>query len=114
MRAVLLLATATALILNGSASAQVVQDRWTFAVLTIWQSAGRAHIKREPYGVFTSSDDCNKARAAEIAELDVGNSRLPHLTPNAPTIITTVGNRTTESKGGPIERMDVTDCEVLR
>ena len=59
MRAFLLLATATALMLNGSASAQVGQDRWAFDVLTIWHPVRHAPrygstVKSEPYGVFTS------------------------------------------------------------
>jgi hypothetical protein len=127
MRAILLLATATALMLNGSASAQVAQDRWTFAVLTIWQLGGdpgsseprrtphRASIKREPWGLFTSEDDCNRARAKKIAELDERHLRQPHLTANAPTISTTVSQGSTsvtsEQKGGPIETMVVTECE---
>jgi hypothetical protein len=117
MRAFLLLATATALILNGSASAQ---ERWTFAVLTIWHLGSpvslRASVRREPWGLFTSEDDCNKARAKRISELDDTHSRQPHLTANAPTIRTTVSQGatsvTTEQKGGPIETMVVTDCEV--
>jgi len=112
MRAFLLLATATALMLNGSASAQV--DRWAFDVLTIRHSPFRSTVKTEPYGVFTSRDDCNKARAKKIAELDDRNDRQPHLTADAPTVITTVGQRTTETKGGPIENMFVKECDVIR
>ena len=59
-------------------------------------------------------DDCNMARAKKIAELDDSNSRQPHLSANAQTIITTVGNRTTETKDGPTETMVVTKCDVLR
>ena len=90
MRAFLLLATATALMLNGSASAQ--QDRWTFDVLTIWHfvASGHSTVKREPYGVFTSRDDCDRARAKKIAELDDNNLRQPHLPADAPTISSTV------------------------
>jgi hypothetical protein len=127
----LLLATTAALMLTGSASAQIVRDGdtgWTFAVLTIWQfnkkptspyfgQSGlivRSSVKREPYGVFTSQDDCDIARAKKIVELDAGGYRLPHLTANAPVITTTitVGARsiTTEQPGGPTETMYVTDC----
>ena len=131
----LLLATTAALMLTGSAdSAQIVRDGWTFAVLTIRQSNGlpdevvsrtdrfvpdsrfivRSSVKREPYGVFTSQDDCDIARAKKIVELDAGGYRLPHLTANAPVITTTitVGARsiTTEQPGGPTETMYVTDC----
>ena len=63
---------------------------WTFAVLTIWQAPHQSNIKREPYGVFTSQDDCEMARAKKIVELDSGNYRLPHLLPDQPVITTTV------------------------
>ena len=117
MRA-LLLATTAALMLTGSASAQIVRDGdndWTFAVLTIWQFNGqlvRSSVKREPYGVFTSQDDCDIARAKKIVELDAGGYRLPHLTANAPVITTTitVGVITSSQSGGPTETMYVTDC----
>jgi hypothetical protein len=122
----LLLATTAAFMLTGSASAQIARDGWTFAVLTIWQFRGlpdnrfepdsrvirRSSVKREPYGVFTSQDDCDTARAKKIDELDRGSYRLPHLLPDAPVITTTVtvGARsiTTEQPSGPIETKDVT------
>ena len=127
----LLLATTAALMLTGSASAQIVRDGdndWTFAVLTIWQFHGqptnpyfgqswsivRSSVKREPYGVFTSQDDCDIARAKKIVELDAGGYRLPHLTANAPVITTTitvgVTSLTSSQSGGPTETMYVTDC----
>jgi hypothetical protein len=137
----LLLATTAALMLTGSASAQIVRDGdtgWTFAVLTIRQSRGlpnelvsgtdhfvpdsrlivRSSVKREPYGVFTSQDDCDIARAKKIVEIDAGNSRFSHLPPDAPVITTTrtygYGARsiTTEGPGGPSETMSVTDCKA--
>jgi hypothetical protein len=103
-------------------------DSWTFAVLTIWQFNGkptspyfgqsgfivRSSVKREPYGVFTSQDDCDIARAKKIVELDAGGYRLPHLTANAPVITTTitvgVTSITSNEPGGPTETMYVTDC----
>jgi hypothetical protein len=84
---------------------------WTFAVLTIWNfSDGRSdgsHIKREPYGVFTSRDDCDMARAKKADELDRVKSRLPHLPENAVVTTTTVTNGvqtiTTSGPKGPTE-----------
>jgi hypothetical protein len=133
----LLLATTAALMLTGSASAQIVRDGWTFAVLTIWQSRGlneevvsrtdrfvpdsrfivRSSVKREPYGVFTSQDDCDIARAKKIDELDRGNYRLPHSTANAPVITNTITmgatSITSTRSGGPTETMHVTECAAL-
>jgi hypothetical protein len=110
---------------------------WTFAVLTMWHVGSgrgtsarstssqsqippsappptRQTVKREPYGMFTSKDDCEIARAKKIAALDERNSRQPHLVENAPVITTTVtvGNlsTTTQRPGGPLETMNVTDC----
>ena len=63
---------------------------WTFAVLTFRTIfTDGSTIKREPYGVFTSKDDCDIARAKKIAFLDDGDYRQPHLLPDAPVIITT-------------------------
>ena len=77
----------------------------------------RSSVKREPYGVFTSQDDCDTARAKKIDELDRGNYRLPHLTANAPVITTmiSVGATaiTTQRPGGPTETMHVTNCAAL-
>jgi hypothetical protein len=122
MRA-LLLATTAALMLTGSASAQIVRDGdndWTFAVLTIWQFNGqlvRSSVKREPYGVFTSQDDCDIARSKKIVELDAGGYRLPHLTANAPVITTTITmgatSITSSRPGGPTETMHVTNCAAI-
>jgi hypothetical protein len=92
--------------------------RWTFAVLTFRKYSQLLTIKREPYGVFTSRDDCDIARAKKIAFLDNGDYRQPHLLPDAPVITTTTTTATavsaksitTERPGGPTERMDVTDC----
>jgi hypothetical protein len=128
----LLLATTAALMLTGSASAQIVRGPgWTFDVLTIWQFHGlpddqfrpesglirRSSVKREPYGVFTSQDDCDTARAKKIDELDRGNYRLPHLTANAPVITTMISvgatAMTTQRPGGPTETMHVTNCAAL-
>jgi hypothetical protein len=65
---------------------------WTFTVLTIWNEnhsqALRSNIKREPYGVFTSQDDCDIARAKKTDELDRVNSRLPHKTRDVEVVIT--------------------------
>ena len=62
----------------------------------------QSNIKREPYGVFTSQDDCDMARAKKIVELDSGNYRLPHLLPDgeAPVIPpgTQGGNRPLRNK----------------
>jgi hypothetical protein len=103
-------------------------DSWTFAVLTTWQFNGnpkspyfgrsgfilRSSVRREPYGVFTSQDDCDIARAKKIVELDAVGYRLPHLTTNAPVITTTltegVRSITTTEPTGPTETMYVTDC----
>lgn len=62
---------------------------WTFAVLTIWNSPkdGISNVKREPYGVFTSQDDCDMARAKKTVELDNANSRLPHHTQDAEVVV---------------------------
>jgi hypothetical protein len=88
--------------------------RWTFAVLTFRKYSQLLTIKREPYGVFTSRDDCDIARAKKIAFLDNGDYRQPHLLPDAPVITTTVTvgakSITTEKPSGPTERMDVTEC----
>jgi hypothetical protein len=109
---------------------------WTFAVLTMWhvgsgmgrsaQSTSRSEmppsaprptrqtVTREPYGMFTSKDDCEIARAKKIAALDERHSRQPHWLKDQPNITTTVtvGNlsTTTERPGGPLETMNVTDC----
>ena len=74
---------AAVLFLPTVAHAQPSEGRasgWTFAVLTIWQFKHTSNIKRVPYGVFTSQDDCDMARAKKIVELDDVNFRLPHLT----------------------------------
>jgi hypothetical protein len=101
---------------------------WTFAVLTMWHWSSRGRsaqstsappptrqtVTREPYGMFTSKDDCEIARAKKIAALDESHSRQPHWLKDQPTFITTVtvGNlsTTTERPGGPLETMNVTDC----
>jgi hypothetical protein len=92
---------------------------WTFDVLTIWNypKNGWATVKREPYGVFASTDECRIAQAKKNDELDQGNYRQPHLLPNAPVYRTTLaeGARsiTTETPGGPTETMSTTDCRTL-
>jgi hypothetical protein len=87
---------------------------WTFDVITIWYAPSRSTIRREPYGVFASEDECEKARAKKIVQLDEGGYRQPHLLPNQPTITTsiTVGTVTTTSQrpGGPTETMNVLGC----
>jgi hypothetical protein len=96
---------------------------WTFAVLTMRKYRTELTVKREPYGVFTSRDDCDIARAKKIVELDRGNYRQPHLLPDAQLITTTitvgantVGAKsiTTQEPGGPTETMNVTDCEAQK
>jgi hypothetical protein len=99
-------------------SSNAAPTGWTFAVLTFRKYTRRSTIKREPYGVFTSRDECDIARAKKIAFLDNGDYRQPHLLPDAPVITTTTTTATavsaksitTEQPGGPTERMDVTDC----
>jgi hypothetical protein len=140
----LLLATTAALMLTGSASAQLVRDSssnaarvtgWTFAVLTIWHSSGRSRdssgpnrvdVKREPFGVFTSSDDCEIARGKKIVDLDEGNYRQPHKTPNQPLLTTTITYNqggtagatsgatsvSTQHHSGPTAIMTVTNCSA--
>ena len=99
-------------------SSNAAPTGWTFAVLTFRKYSRLATVKREPYGVFTSRDECDIARAKKIAFLDNGDYRQPHLLPDAPVITTTTTTATavaaksvtTERPGGPTERMDVTDC----
>jgi hypothetical protein len=90
--------------------------RWTFDILTIWSFGKHSTVKREPYGVFASRDECGKARAKKIAGLDEGNSRQPHLLPDQPTITTsiTIGTMTSTSQrpGGPTETMNVPSCRA--
>jgi len=87
---------------------------WTFNVLTFWHIPGRVNSKREPYGVFTSRDECEIARAKKTLELDKGNYRQPHLMTNAAVYTTTLTNGaqsiTTQAPGGPTETMFITDC----
>jgi hypothetical protein len=89
---------------------------WTFDVLTLYHAPamGVSTVTHAPYGVFTSRDECEMARAKKTAELDEGNYRYPHLLPNAPVYTTTitVGARsiTTEKPGGPTETKSVADC----
>jgi hypothetical protein len=87
---------------------------WSFDILTIWTYGKQSTVKREPYGIFASRDECGKARAKKIAILDEGNYRQPHLLPDQPTITTsiTIGTMTTTSQrpGGPTEVMNVLDC----
>lgn len=89
---------------------------WTFAVLTMRKYATELTVKREPYGVFTSRDDCDIARAKKIDELDRGDYRQPHWLKDAPVISSTivVGAKsiTTVQPGGPTQTMNVTDCEA--
>jgi hypothetical protein len=95
-------------------SSNAAPTGWTFAVLTFRKYSRTLTVKREPYGVFTSRDDCDIARAKKIAFLDNGDYRQPHLLPDAPVITTTVTvgakSITTEKPSGPTERMDVTEC----
>ena len=77
MRAFILLATAAALVLTGSASAQ---GRWNIRCpdhLEALRRTHRASVKREPWGLFASEDDCNMARTKKIAELDERHLRQP-------------------------------------
>jgi len=87
---------------------------WTFDVVTFWNSGKHSSVKREPYGIFASSDECGKARAKKIAYLDEGNYRQPHLLPDQPMITTsiTIGTITTTSQRttGPTETMNVFSC----
>jgi hypothetical protein len=94
---------------------------WTFAVLTLRKFSRLSTngprivtVKREPYGVFTSRDDCDIARAKKIAFLDNGDYRQPHLLPDAPVITTTVTvgakSMTTEQPDPTTETMNVTGC----
>jgi hypothetical protein len=56
-------------------------NNWTFDVLTMragYSYHGRSTVKHTPYGIFTSRDECEKARAQKIAELDNSNARQPH------------------------------------
>jgi hypothetical protein len=73
-------------------------------------------VKREPYGVFTSKDNCDLARAKKIVELDRLDDRQPHFLKDAPVITTTVTvgavATTVAQPGGPIETMNVTECEA--
>ena len=138
----LLLATTAALMLTGSASAQLVRDSssnaarvtgWTFAVLTIWHSSGRGRdssgpnrvdVKREPFGVFTSSEDCEIARGKKIVDLDESNYRQPHKTPDQPILTTTITSSnqgggpagattiSTQHHSGPTAIMTVTKCSA--
>jgi hypothetical protein len=89
---------------------------WTFAVLTFRQYPSLLTVKREPYGVFTSRDDCDEARAKKIDELDRGDYRQPHWLKDAPVISSTIAvgakSITTVQPGGPTQTMNVTDCEV--
>jgi hypothetical protein len=89
---------------------------WAFDVITIWRAPRESTVRREPYGVFSSKDECEKARAKKIAVLDEGHYRQPHLLPNQPMITTsiTVGNTTTTSQvtGGPTETMNVLSCRA--
>jgi hypothetical protein len=89
---------------------------WTFDILTIWQFGKHSTVKREPYGIFASRDECGKARAKKITGLDEGNYRQPHLLPDQPTITTsiTIGTTTTTSQrpGGPTETVTVLSCHA--
>jgi hypothetical protein len=89
---------------------------WTFAVLTMRKYATELTVKREPYGVFTSRDDCDIARAKKIDELDRGDYRQPHWLKDAPVISSTIAvgakSITTVQPGGPTQMMNVTDCEA--
>jgi hypothetical protein len=93
---------------------------WSFDVLTIWHFPvrGWSTIKREPYGVFISKDDCQIARAKKTFELDQGNYRQPHLLPvYARTITDGAKSITAEPPPTvPIETMFVADCrhDVVR
>jgi hypothetical protein len=48
---------------------------WTFDVVKIKHQPGWSTIKRTPYGVFTSRDECEMARAKQVADLDDSNLR---------------------------------------
>jgi hypothetical protein len=105
---------ATILLLPAVPVAAQPTTGWTFDVLTMWHSLGSSTIKTEPYGVFTSSDECQIARAKKNVELDHRNLRQPHILPDQPGEKATISVGATtiskETPGGPIETMFVTDC----
>jgi hypothetical protein len=141
MRALL---TATAILLVAvPAVAQPKVDggatRWTFDVVTMRHIPGRATVKRTPYGMFTSRDECEIARAKKVAELDQYNYRQPYLVPSQDSRTTTTGaaagaasitlnpptstvnavgaatgmsSTIIERPSGTVEHMNVNDCRV--
>ena len=100
---------------------------------------GRATVKRTPYGMFTSRDECEIARAKKVAELDQYNYRQPYLVPSQDSRTTTTGaaagaasitlnpptstvnavgaatgmsSTIIERPSGTVEHMNVNDCRV--
>jgi hypothetical protein len=108
-------ATATA-----SPNLQVHATGWTFDVLSMLHARVStvmvSTVTSTPYGVFTSREECEIARAKKVGELDDGHARQPHLLPNQPVYTTTIvdarGTKsiTEEKPGGATETMSVTDC----
>jgi hypothetical protein len=52
---------------------------------------GRSTVKHTPYGIFTSRDECEIARAKKIAELDDRDARQPHSITGEAAKTTTAG-----------------------
>jgi hypothetical protein len=64
---------------------------WTFDVVKITHQPGWSTIKRAPYGVFASKDECEMARAKQVADLD--DSDLRQFKPLQKEDSPAVGNR---------------------
>jgi len=71
-----------------------------------------SQIISEPFGVFTTREECDVARAVKIAQLDRAYLRFPHLPENAHETVTYLpGGAVVTEKKGSMERNDVTYCE---